>query len=223
MRRATSLSVSTVVPFNPRLRVALPQVTTTMLTLSLSTRACSHILVGFRPRAHAAIPRPVDNQTVFECKYELDSLCGFLKLSRGYYDATKDSSLMNGNWSAAIDQIFTVMEEQSQSTFDEDLNFVSYYNWTGTAGSRSPPVNNHGNGEPKAYTGLVGTHHRPNDILSTYVFLTPANAMLSVELSRLAGVLDDAGMFPNASSSAREWSSQISAAIWNSTVSVSQS
>ncbi|KZV69245.1 glycoside hydrolase family 125 protein [Peniophora sp. CONT] len=161
---------------------------------------------------------PVDNQTVFECKYELDSLCGFLKLSRGYYEATKDSSFMNGNWTAAIDQIFTVMEDQSQATLDGDFNFVSYYNWTGTAGSLSPPVNNHGNGEPKAFTGMVGTHHRPSDDLSVYAFLTPANAMLSAELSRIADVLDDASMFPNVSSSAREWSSQIKAAIWNSTV-----
>lgn len=57
--------------------------------------------------------RPVNNQTVFECKvrvhllsfrgyidyvqYEIDSLCGFLKLSRSYYLATKDASFMNAN------------------------------------------------------------------------------------------------------------------------------
>ena len=40
---------------------------------------------------------PVDNRTVFECKYEIDSLCGFIKLSRLYYQATNDSSIMNDN------------------------------------------------------------------------------------------------------------------------------
>lgn len=40
---------------------------------------------------------PVDNQTVFECKYELDSLAGFLKASRSYYAYTKDTSFMNDN------------------------------------------------------------------------------------------------------------------------------
>ncbi len=69
---------------------------------------------------------------------------------------------------AAITQIFRVIVEQSQATFDEDLNFVSYYNWTGGNGALSPAVNNAGNGEPKAYTGLVGTHHRPSDDLSVY-------------------------------------------------------
>lgn len=68
----------------------------------------------------------------------------------------------------AIDQIFRVINEQSQPTFDKDFNFISYYNWTGGGGSLSPQVNNLGNGEPKAYTGLVGTHHRPSDDLSVY-------------------------------------------------------
>lgn len=68
----------------------------------------------------------------------------------------------------AVSQIFQVIEEQSQGSFDADFNFISYYNWTGGNGALSPAVNNGGNGEPKAYTGLVGTHHRPSDDLSTF-------------------------------------------------------
>ncbi|KZP24643.1 glycoside hydrolase family 125 protein [Athelia psychrophila] len=161
---------------------------------------------------------PINNQTVFECKYELDSLCGFLKLSRHYYQATNDSSIMNDNWNNAISQIFRVMEEQSQATFDADWNFISYYNWTGSPGALSPAVPNGGNGEPKGYTGLVGTHHRPSDDLSTYPFLTPANAMLSVELTNLADILDSAGKSQNVSTAARRWSLQIKKAIQKHTV-----
>ncbi|KAG7097158.1 hypothetical protein E1B28_004535 [Marasmius oreades] len=161
---------------------------------------------------------PVDNQTVFECKYELDSLCGFLKLSRSYYNATNDASFMNDNWFTAIEQIFRVIREQSQGTFDDNFNFISFYNWTGTAGALSPMVNNRGNGEPKAYTGMVGTHHRPSDDLSTFAYLTPANAMLSVELTHLAGMLDATGQAQNISQSAKEWSTRIHNAIWNTTV-----
>ncbi|TFK56104.1 hypothetical protein OE88DRAFT_1652709 [Heliocybe sulcata] len=161
---------------------------------------------------------PVDNQTVFECKYELDSLCGFIKLSRSYYKATGDDSIMNDNWYAAIDQIFRVIDEQSQASFDEDFDWISYYNWTGGNGALSPAVNNAGNGEPKGYTGLVGTHHRPSDDLSTFAFLTPANAMLSVELSYLAEILDEVGQAENISSLARQWSSTISGAIWDTTI-----
>ncbi|KIJ70269.1 glycoside hydrolase family 125 protein [Hydnomerulius pinastri MD-312] len=156
---------------------------------------------------------PVNNQTVFECKYELDSLCGFMKLSTSYYQATKDKSMMNNNWFSAIDQIFRVINEQSQPSFDANFNFVSYYNWTGLPGSLPGLVLNGGNGEPKGYTGMVGTHHRPSDDLSIYAFLTPANAMLSVQLNNLATILDDAKLAPNVSTQAKQWSENIKAAI----------
>lgn len=55
------------------------------------------------------------------------------------------------------------MKEQSQPTFDSNFNILSFYNWTGGAGSPSPIIPNEGNGEPKAFTGLVGTHFRPSD------------------------------------------------------------
>ena len=42
----------------------------------------------------------------------------------------------------AIGQIFTVINEQSQASFDENFNWISYYNWTGGNGALSPAVNN---------------------------------------------------------------------------------
>lgn len=102
----------------------------------------------------------------------------------------------------------------------------------------SPQVNNRGIGEPKGFTGMVGTHHRPSDDLSTFgestirsfcligiltravhvAFLTPANAMLSVELGHLADVLDQAKQSRNISRLARQWSQTIHDAIWDTTV-----
>lgn len=161
---------------------------------------------------------PVDNQTVYECKWELDSLCSFMKLSRSYYQATGDSSFINNEWQAAIEQIFAVIYEQTQPTFDRDWNLVSYYNWTGEAGSLPGAVNNGGNGEPKGYTGLVGTSHRPSDDLSTFAFLTPANAMLVVELNYLVNMLDSVGQLGNISALARHYSSVIEEAIWSTTL-----
>ncbi|KAJ7240134.1 hypothetical protein B0H12DRAFT_1135150 [Mycena haematopus] len=166
---------------------------------------------------------PVNNQTVFECKYEIDSLCGFLKLSRTYYGATKDSSFMNANWYSAITQIFRVINEQSQASFDANFNWISYYNWTGGNGALAPAVPNGGNGEPKAYTGMVGTHHRPSDDITTFAFLTPANAMLSVELSHLATILTQSGQSKTAqgknfTAQATTWSKRVSDAIWANTL-----
>ena len=81
----------------------------------------------------------------------------------------------------------------------------------------------------------MGTHHRPSDDLSTFgeptakysaiyklnicpAFLTPANAMLSVELTNLAEILESAGKSKNVSTAARKWSSQIKNAIMQHTV-----
>jgi hypothetical protein len=100
------------------------------------------------------------------CQYELDSLCGFLKITRSYYSDTKDSSFINTNWLDAIDAILQLIEDQSQPSFDDEFNFFSAYNWTGLDGALSGPVTNGGNNAPKAYTGLVATHHRPSDDLS---------------------------------------------------------
>lgn len=125
---------------------------------------------------------------------------------------------MNQNWRTAVDQVFRVINEQSQPTFDEDFDFISFYNWTGQSGALSPMVDNGGNGEPKAFTGMVGTHHRPSDDLSVFAFLTPANAMLSVELTHLADMLEQTRQLSNVSQQAREWSSRIHDAIWNTAV-----
>ncbi|KAJ7843004.1 Six-hairpin glycosidase-like protein [Mycena olivaceomarginata] len=149
---------------------------------------------------------PVDNQTVFECKYEIDSLCGFLKLTLRF---------MNDNWYSAVTQIFRVINEQSQPSFDANFNRISYYNWTGGNGALSPAVTNQGNGEPKAYTVcMVGTHHRPSDDISIFAFLTPANAMLSVELAHLADVLTASGqaktaLGANFTKQAKTWSKRV--------------
>ena len=72
------------------------------------------------------------------------------------------------NYSTNIPLSTLPSSKYSSSTFDDDWNYVSYYNWTGGNGALSPAVPNRGNGEPKLYTGLVGTHHRPSDDLSTF-------------------------------------------------------
>ncbi|EIW82211.1 hypothetical protein CONPUDRAFT_54071 [Coniophora puteana RWD-64-598 SS2] len=161
---------------------------------------------------------PVNNQTVFECKYELDSLAGFLKLSVSYYTETKDKGMMTDQWLNAIDQIFQVINNQSQASFDSNWNWYSSYNWTGEPGSYSPQVVNDGAGEPRGYTGLVGSHHRPSDDICIFPFITSDNAMMSVELTNLANVLDDAQIMPNISAMAKNYSQTIHDAIWNHTV-----
>ncbi|POR33719.1 Uncharacterized protein TPAR_06091 [Tolypocladium paradoxum] len=157
---------------------------------------------------------PVDNQAVFECKYELDSLASFLKITRSYYANTKDSSFINDNWKAAMNQILKVLHDQSQSSWASHWEFVSYYNWTGTSGSLSPPVPNEGNGEPKLANGLVASSHRPSDDLCVFNFITSDNAMMAVELGHVADMLDKIGNQEQMSSQVQQYASIIRDAVW---------
>ena len=56
------------------------------------------------------------------------------------------------------------------------------------------------------------------DIELQSAFLTPANAMLSVELAHLANMLDATEQLRNVSEQAKQWSSRIHDAIWKTTV-----
>ena len=61
-------------------------------------------------------------------------------------------------------------------------------------------------------------HLGNRELTATQAFLTPANAMLSVELNHLADVLDKVGILRNVSTKARDTSSRIEGAIWRTTV-----
>ncbi|KAI9172562.1 DUF1237 domain [Paramyrothecium foliicola] len=162
---------------------------------------------------------PVDNQTVFECKYELDSLAGFLKICRSYYQYTNDVSFMNENWRSAMDAILELVEQESQGSWSEDWQFISYYNWTGTAGSLSPPVKNGGNGDLKKANGLVSSSHRPSDDLCVFNYITSDNAMMSIELGLIADVLEKSGSNDTGLvEQLRTYEKIIADAVWNYTL-----
>ena len=57
-----------------------------------------------------------------------------------------------------------------------------------------------------------------NNFIQLTAFLTPANAMLSVELTNLADMLDATHKAKNISQSARQSSATIKKAIWDTTV-----
>lgn len=141
-----------------------------------------------------------------------------------------------------MSKILQTINEQSQSSWSDDWEFVSYYNWTGTAGSLSPPVPNSGNGEPKLANGLVACSHRPSDDLCVFStwdpstpspqsgrtlalpktnaspdFITSDNAMLSVELNHIADVLDASRKLSQVSRQARQYARTIRNAVLHHT------
>jgi uncharacterized protein len=84
---------------------------------------------AFQPPLDSHIP-PVDDHDkdkvypiydptdVFECKYELDSLASFLKLSWLYYDRMGDVTFVTPTWLEAVWLVLNVIDEQMEPTFD---------------------------------------------------------------------------------------------------------
>jgi meiotically up-regulated gene 157 (Mug157) protein len=129
---------------------------------------------------------------VFECKYELDSLAHFLALGNTFYNHTKSTDFLNDRWYTALDTLLTVLEQQSESTFDSKTSRFQKNAYTFSRrteqGTETLPLS--GVGNPLNFgTGLIRSAFRPSDDASILGFYIPANAMMAVELKRTAEIL----------------------------------
>jgi meiotically up-regulated gene 157 (Mug157) protein len=125
-----------------------------------------------------------DNSSVFECKYELDSLAAFLQISSDYYNATGDATFFN--------HLFQVFETLSAaSTYDSDGHVQnSSYTFTRVSDRATETLANDGLGNPyRGGTGLLRSAFRPSDDATIYQYLIPANMMLSHYLEATAAIM----------------------------------
>jgi meiotically up-regulated gene 157 (Mug157) protein len=125
---------------------------------------------GLKPEQNQALPDnfspPVSNNTVFECKYELDSLAAFLEISSNYYEATGDIEFFkNFQWVDAINTILNTTQALLVGSFASNgaVN-TSPYTWQRTTTAGTETLDNNGRGNPvQDGTGLVRSAFRPSD------------------------------------------------------------
>jgi hypothetical protein len=129
---------------------------------------------------------------VFECKYELDSLAAFLRLSNDFYNSTGSTAFVTRRWLLAVATLLDVLDSQSLPTFDSDTGAFkpNAYTFQRNTNTATETLGLRGNGNPLAGgTGLVRSAFRPSDDATIFGFLVPANAMMAVELRRTAALL----------------------------------
>lgn len=132
---------------------------------------------------------------VFECKYELDSLAHFLAIGNTFYNHTKSLDFLTPRWYKALNTLLTVLDEQSESTFESSSgrfrkNTYTFSRQT-SQGTETLPLS--GIGNPLNYgTGLIRSAFRPSDDATILGFYIPANAMMAVELQRTSKILQAA-------------------------------
>ncbi len=125
---------------------------------------------GLPPTQNQVLPDdftpPVANTTVFECKYELDSLAAFLEISTNYYQVTGDIEFFGKfNWVGAVQKIIDTTEALLVGTYANNgsVNEVPY-TWMRTTTSATETLSNNGRGNPvQDGTGLVRSMFRPSD------------------------------------------------------------
>ena len=136
---------------------------------------------------------------VFECKYELDSLAHFLSLGNSFHNHTGSVEFLTPRWYKALDTLLLVLDQQSQSTFDETTGRFEKNTYTFSRrtaqGTETLPLS--GVGNPLNFgTGLIRSAFRPSDDATILGFYIPANAQMAVELKRTAEVLNKANNAP---------------------------
>jgi meiotically up-regulated gene 157 (Mug157) protein len=125
------------------------------------------------------------NTSVFECKYELDSLAAFLEVSTNYYNATNDLGFFaKYSWVSAISAVLDVAEAMMTPTYAANGSVLaSPYTFTRQTTRASETLENDGLGNPTANgTGLIRSAFRPSDDATIYQLLIPANMMFATHL-----------------------------------------
>ncbi|KAF3483316.1 DUF1237 domain-containing protein [Arthroderma uncinatum] len=154
---------------------------------------------------------------VFECKYELDSIANFLSLGNQFYTETKSDAFLTPRWYEALNTVLRVLDEQSQSTFDDDGQYIrNQYTFQRQTNAGTETLSLSGIGNPLGNgTGLVRSAFRPSDDTSILGLFIPANAMMSVELKRTADTLTKAKGNKDLIQKLNQYSERIREGIYN--------
>lgn len=132
------------------------------------------------------------NTSVFECKYELDSLAAFLEVSTNYYNATQDVSFFKKyQWVEAIETVMAVAENMTVPTYQPDGNVsVLSYSFTRETNRASETTENGGLGNPfNNGTGLIRSFFRPSDDATIFQGFIPANMMFARYLESAGSIM----------------------------------
>ncbi|QPG76086.1 hypothetical protein FOA43_003472 [Brettanomyces nanus] len=141
-------------------------------------------------------PRP-NWDTVFECKWEIDSLASFLSLTNQYIESSGDTSILTQEaWVSAFKSIIYVLRRQIMSSFDKVSQLEPpYYVFQRDTSSGTETLPLGGRGNPVARDiGLIRSAFRPSDDACIFQFFIPGNAHLAVELVKLSPLMDAVGL-----------------------------
>lgn len=120
-----------------------------------------------------------ENGSVWERKFELDSLAYPLWLAKQYYDITGDSELFNKFFLITLDRMMTVLEKERTHS---DADYCVY------SADLGKGVNTFTN------CGLIWSGYRPSDDVCYYKFFIPGNMFIVASLESMVEIFEELGL-----------------------------
>ncbi|KAK1676321.1 hypothetical protein BDP55DRAFT_113376 [Colletotrichum godetiae] len=137
-------------------------------------------------------PMPAyDPEKVFDCKWELDSLASFLKMSVSYAEKTGDWQHFNKyHWVDAVEAAVNAAGAMRLGTYSPEGKVEkSAWTFTGWTNRGSETLTNDGLGNPIKENGMIRTAFRPSDDACIFQFLVPANMMWAKYLESASEIM----------------------------------
>ena len=139
---------------------------------------------------------PPMQPSVFEGKYEIDSLCAFLKLSYWHYTLSEDiEPFLSQNWHSAVGRVLNTIETMQRVGEQPVGDREQPYSFQRQTTCSTDTLDMKGLGSPTkplekgGKYGLSRSLFRPSDDATRLPFNLPGNAMACVELSHLTTLL----------------------------------
>lgn len=152
---------------------------------------------GIPPTPNAAYSQnypnpPYDQQLVYDCKWELDSLASFLQISTAYYRKTGDLKFFGKySWVDAVRKAVHASSAMRLGTYDEEGHVLpSAWTFTGWTSRGSETLTNDGLGNPVKENGMVRSAFRPSDDACIFQLLTPSNMMFAAYLEQASEIME---------------------------------
>mmetsp|Transcript_32083 Transcript_32083/g.70683 ORF Transcript_32083/g.70683 Transcript_32083/m.70683 type:complete len:419 (+) Transcript_32083:403-1659(+) len=133
---------------------------------------------------------PPMQASVFEGKYEVDSLCAFLKLSYWHWRMSGDAALerlASNDWVSAVGRVLDTLQVMQRDDGRSDSPPYLFQRQTSEA---LDTLSVQGRGPPCRPQGMTRSLFRPSDDAVTLPYNVPGNAMACVELTHLQDLLD---------------------------------
>ena len=150
---------------------------------------------------------PAPKAGVHERKWEIDSLCYFIRLSYHYFKISGDKSFMDSDWDKAAKLVVKTFKIEQRE------NGTSPYSFSREHSMSVGLAQFYGKGAPTKYTGLIHSIFRPSDDGTLLPFLIPSNIFAYISLAQLSELYKNNRKDSDFSNSCMSLSNQVKLAV----------